>query len=405
MIYFKRFAILLLILTCTKIHAQNLVRNGDFEAYTNPPGGSGLLLEDWLPGWGSYFTTPDYFSTVLWTPEGVLDYCGTLPRSGGGMVGGYQLGYFTSMPGYNREYIQGELSEPLKANTLYYAEMYVKPMLNSPVINFGIKNLGIVITNKHYTHYDSTDAFLIDEIPVVEYNTGVITDMSEWTKVSGCFIAKGGETKIIIGNFKKDAETDTAQLPGAFGEEQFHEQMSYYLFDDILVKEMPLAYILPGDITICRDSSVTLKAFPENGLSYTWNNGASSQSIQVNEAGQYSVAITTAEGCKQEADVKVATKYCGPGCSDLYMPNAFSPNKDGDNDFFMPMNPEDISGMEMSIYNRFGERIFYTNKTDGMWDGYFKDRLCDMGNYFYYLKYRDCKEEIHVKKGDLVLLK
>jgi len=402
---FRRLTVLLLIFTCYRAHAQNLVRNGDFEAYINPPGGSGLLLEDWLPGWGSYFTTPDYFSSTLWTPQGVQDYCGTLPRSGGGMVGGYQLGYFGSMPAYNREYLQGELSEPLKANTLYYAEMYVKPMLKSPVINFGIRNLGIVLTNRLYTRYDSTNAFIIEETPVVEYSSGVISDMAEWTKVSGCFIAKGGETRIIIGNFKTDALTDMAQLPGAFGEDQFHEQMSYYLFDDVLVKEMPQAYILPGDITICRDSSVTLKAYPENGLGYVWNTGASSQSVSVDKGGQYSVEIITAEGCNQTASAKVSTKYCGPGCAMLYMPNAFSPNEDGDNDFFMPMNPEDISGMEMSIYNRFGERIFYTNKTDGKWDGYFKSERCDMGNYFYYLKYRDCKEEEHVKKGDLVLLR
>jgi hypothetical protein len=101
------------------MQAQNLVRNGDFEEYTNPPGGSGLLIEDWVPGWASYFTTPDYFSSVLWTVEGVQDYCGTLPRSGAGMIGGYQLGYFGNMPAYNREYIQGELTEPLKPNTLY----------------------------------------------------------------------------------------------------------------------------------------------------------------------------------------------------------------------------------------------------------------------------------------------
>jgi gliding motility-associated-like protein len=402
MFCFRCFAVLFLTFTCCKVHAQNLVRNGDFEQYTNS---GGLLLEEWVPGWYSYFTTPDYYNTFLWSVGGVHDYCGTLPRSGDGMIGGYQLGYWGAMPAYNREYIQGELTEPLKPNTLYYAEVYVKPMLKSPVINFGIKNIGIALTDKHYISYDSTDAYIINETPEVEYSSNVINEMTEWTKVSGCFIAKGGETKIIIGNFKTDDQTDTAQLPGAFGEEQFHSGMSYYLFDDVLVKEMPAAFILPKDAVICRDSTLTLTAYPDNALTYEWNTGVTTQSIEVNKASNYSVVIITAEGCKQEADGKVITKYCGPGCSELFMPNAFSPNDDGNNDYFMPMNPEDISGMELSIYNRLGERVFYTNKLDGKWDGHFRDRLCDIGNYFYYLKYRDCKEEAYVKKGDLVLLK
>lgn len=386
-------------------NAQNLVRNGGFESYIDPPTGSGLLLEDFVHDWASYYSTPDYFSTQFMGDAGMLDYCGTLPHGGKGIVGAYVLGYFPSMPAYNREYIQGELSEPLKANTMYYAEMYVKPMLMAPTTNFGIDKLGIAFTSKHYNIATASDLLLIEEVPEVENKSGVITDMNTWTKVSGCFIAEGGETKIIIGNFRIDKETDTTMLPGAFGEEQFHSGMSYFLFDDILVKEIPPAYILPGDTLICRDSIIKLSAYPDDAVAYTWSTGALTQSIQTSKAGTLTVAITTKEGCKQEAAVTINTKYCGPVCPQLFMPNAFSPNGDGNNDYFQPMNAIDMSSLEFSVYNRFGERLFYGKGLQARWDGQFKGKPCDAGTYFYYSRYSDCHDVELTKKGDIVLIR
>jgi gliding motility-associated-like protein len=385
--------------------AQNLVRNGGFEEYIYPPTGSGLLLEDFVHNWASYYNTPDYFSTQFMGDAGMLDYCGTLPHGGKGIVGAYVLGYFPSMPAYNREYIQGELSEPLKANAMYYAEMYVKPMLKAPIINFGIDRLDIAFTDKHYDIATASDLLLIEEIPEVENKSGVIMDRSTWTKVSGCFIAEGGETKIIIGNFRIDKETDTMQLPGAFGEELYHSGMSYFLFDDIQVKEIPQAYILPDDTLICRDSIINLSAYPNDAATYTWSTGAATQSIHTSKAGTLTVAITTKEGCKQEASVTINTKYCGPICPQLFMPNAFSPNKDGRNDYFQPMNSADMSSLEFSIYNRFGERVFYGKGLQARWDGRFKDKSCDAGTYFYYSRYNDCHGIELTKKGDVVLVR
>lgn len=397
--------VILFIMGADLCSAQNLVRNGAFESYIFPPTGSGLLLENFVPNWASYYSTPDYFSTEFMGEAGMLDYCGTLPHSGKGIVGGYVLGYFPSMPAYNREYIQGELSEPLKANTMYYAEMYVKPMLRSPVINFGIDKLGIVLTDRHYEHYTETNAFLISEIPEVENKAGVITDRNTWTKVSGCFMAKGGETKIIIGNFRTDEDTDTLQLPGAFGEEQVHARWSYFLFDDILVKEMLPAYILPGDTLICRDSIINLSAYPDDASSYAWSTGANTQSIQTSKEGTYTVILTTKEGCTQEAATVINTKYCGPTCPQLFMPNAFSPNGDGSNDYFQPMNAADMSSLEFSVYNRFGERVFYGKGLTTKWDGRFKNNSCDVGTYFYYSRYSDCHGVELIKKGDIVLIR
>jgi gliding motility-associated-like protein len=398
----SRYMVLLLVcMGCKPLLAQNLVRNNGFEEYTLNP--SAIYLEDVVHHWYAYFSTPDYFSLDIMDTQQLTAYCGTIPHGGRGMAGSYQLGYFPDMPGYNREYIQGELTEPLKPNTLYYAEMYVKPMMKSPAISWAIGNLGMAFTHKHYNRIDSTDTFLIKEIPEVEYTGTAITDRSSWTKVSGCFKAEGGETKIIIGNFRNDAATDTALLPGAVHHPGDYT-MSYYLFDDLLVKEMPAAYIYPAEALICKDSTIDLKAFPE-GVQYAWNTGATANPLTVSKAGTYQVNIITAEGCVLSATADVSVKHCGPVCPPLYMPNAFSPNGDGLNDYFLPMNTEDITYITLSIYNRWGERVFQSNALKGRWDGTFNALPCDAGTYQYDVRYRDCHGEAKAKKGDIALVR
>lgn len=382
------------------VRGQNLIVNPGFESYN--PSGSGPYLEDVVYHWYAYFTTPDYYSTELWDPLLLQDYCGTLPRSGHAMAGGYQLGYFPGMPAYNREYIQGNLTVPLKANTRYYAEMYVKPLRKTPFINWAVGNLGMAFTRDHYEGAGVTDTYMIPEIPEVAYAGPPICDLTEWTRISGCFTASGGETKIIIGNFNKDTATGTALLAGAGDDDAY--RMSYYLFDDLLLKEMPAAYIDPADTLSCRDSLVTLTAYPE-GRQYQWSTGATTRSIRVSKAGVYTAAVRTPEGCVLQAAANVAVKHCGPVCPPLYMPNAFSPNGDGHNDHYRPMNTTDITGLTLSIYNRWGQRIYYGGTLAAQWDGTFNTRPCDAGTYFYQLRYRDCQGVAQTGKGSLTLLR
>lgn len=399
------YSVLICSLALNTGNAQNLVLNSSFEDYTPNP--SMVYLEDVVHHWFAYFTTPDYYSTDFLGEDGVEDFCGTLPRTGQAMVGGYQLGNFNDPKLYHREYIQGKLSEPLKANTVYYAEMYVKPMLKSPVINWGISNLGMAFTDKHYTTPASTVQFIIDEIPEIIHSAAPIIDRSEWTKISGCFIAQGGENSIIIGNFNKDEDTERTLIPGATGEDEWGQGMSYFLFDDILVKEMPEqgAYILPADTLICRDSTIQLTAYPLDAEQYTWSTGKTGNPLVVSQAGTYKVYLLTKEGCELEATARISTKFCGPVCPDLHMPNAFSPNEDGLNDHFQPMNNADITGMEMSIYNRWGERVFYGGNISSKWDGRYKDQFCDQGIYYYYIRYKDCYGAEKERKGEINLIR
>ena len=74
----------------------------------------------------------------------------------------------------------------------------------------------------------------------------------------------------------------------------------------------------------------------------------------------------------------------------IFVPNAFTPNKDGKNEVFIPRailifnqtgNP--ILDYKFEIYNRWGEQIFESNDLNLGWDGNYKGELCQEGYYVY----------------------
>ncbi len=73
----------------------------------------------------------------------------------------------------------------------------------------------------------------------------------------------------------------------------------------------------------------------------------------------------------------------------LNIPNAFSPNDDGVNDYFEIQGTELFDMMDLEIYDRWGELIFQTNEMNDFWDGTFKGSKVDNGTYFYVLTLDD----------------
>lgn len=71
------------------------------------------------------------------------------------------------------------------------------------------------------------------------------------------------------------------------------------------------------------------------------------------------------------------------------VPNVFTPNADGTNDLFKPIvNFEnDVKSYSMSIYDRYGVKIFETIKLKQYWDGRTTSGMpCTEGTYFYVLQ-------------------
>jgi gliding motility-associated-like protein len=72
----------------------------------------------------------------------------------------------------------------------------------------------------------------------------------------------------------------------------------------------------------------------------------------------------------------------------VFVPNSFTPNGDGQNDFFMPVG-EGGNITSVEVFSRWGEVLFQSkNISNPMWDGISGKNACPEGTYYYVVKYR-----------------
>jgi gliding motility-associated-like protein len=60
--------------------------------------------------------------------------------------------------------------------------------------------------------------------------------------------------------------------------------------------------------------------------------------------------------------------------SELQVPKAWSPNRDGHNDKLYPLTINILELKYFRIYNRWGQLMFETNQLDHGWDGIYKGK-------------------------------
>jgi len=96
----------------------------------------------------------------------------------------------------------------------------------------------------------------------------------------------------------------------------------------------------------------------------------------------------------------------------VYIPNAFSPNFDGANDYFTPYGaiPNVQAVSRMQIFNRWGavvyeQQNFQANQTSGGWDGTFKGKAAEAGVYIYLVEILFLDGEVKSYSGDLTLVR
>ena len=118
---------------------------------------------------------------------------------------------------------------------------------------------------------------------------------------------------------------------------------------------------------------------------------------------EYLVAGTDASGCTGYDTVTV--KVDNVNKSGYLMPNAFTPNSDGLNDCYSIKYWGIINEFEFSVYNRWGERLFFTKDAGQCWDGTYKGQKQDGGVYVYMIKAKTTCEPEVFRKGTFVLVR
>lgn len=98
-------------------------------------------------------------------------------------------------------------------------------------------------------------------------------------------------------------------------------------------------------------------------------------------AGCYVVTATDSTGNESALTGEV----CVDNCPDYSLPNIFTPNGDGRNDYYTPFPYKHVQKINIKIYDRWGRLVFQTDKPDIFWDGRFRENseMCSSGTYFY----------------------
>lgn len=162
---------------------------------------------------------------------------------------------------------------------------------------------------------------------------------------------------------------------------------------------------LGDDTFICPGSEPIILGDRSNAnnpnATWKWNTGQTTRTIAVSTPGYY-FATVNINNCITSDTVWVK--------NDCYMniPNVFSPNGDGVNDYFFPrqMLTSGLVSFKMQIFNRWGQIIFESSSLDGSgWDGRFNGVDQPVGVYVYVIDgtFRDGQKEHH--QGNVTMLR
>ncbi|MCF8299404.1 MAG: gliding motility-associated C-terminal domain-containing protein, partial [Saprospiraceae bacterium] len=172
---------------------------------------------------------------------------------------------------------------------------------------------------------------------------------------------------------------------------------------EVVVNNLPSVVIFTDDDGICLGDNTMLNAHGAD--SYLWNTGETSASIIVEpiESTTFSVIGTSINGCIGHNDKFIRVE----DCSTFFVPNSFTPDNNGENDYFKPYGDFDgIKSFRMDIYNKWGEKI-YTSKDiygDG-WDGEYNNQKVPEGVYTYFMTFINAWDKEFSKTGTVTLIR
>jgi len=174
----------------------------------------------------------------------------------------------------------------------------------------------------------------------------------------------------------------------------------------------PLPVIDAGfDIKNCEGSTIELGGNPSgpSGAFYSWTpfEGLSDRNdpnprITSLENSVYTLEVIDFNGCRNTDNIAVA----GDCFTNIYVPNAFTPNGDGINDRF-EIKGYRINSFELFIYDRWGQLIFKSFELSNAWDGQYMDRskIAPPGTYTWLLRYVQADGRDNATKGTVTLVR
>ncbi|WP_171656797.1 T9SS type B sorting domain-containing protein, partial [Flagellimonas amphidinii] len=112
------------------------------------------------------------------------------------------------------------------------------------------------------------------------------------------------------------------------------------------------------------------------------NPASDTNTFSIDRNGTFVVRVVDANGC--EISERITLNF-----EDLSIPNFFTPNNDGQNDFWAPRNIELFPDIQTYIFDRYGRKIKIMGGSNRGWDGYYESKPLPSGDYWYIIKLND----------------
>jgi len=162
---------------------------------------------------------------------------------------------------------------------------------------------------------------------------------------------------------------------------------------------------------IFRGEQVQLNATQGQGYNYIWTpmNVVSGTTIYNPTSSPlqntvYTVVVTNANLCVNEDTVSVQVLDYECNNTQIFIPNAFTPNNDGINDDFK-VRSSILTNIHLEVYNRWGNKVFESNDINSGWNGVYKGQSASADVYGYYFTGECLQGEKITLKGNVTLLK
>lgn len=391
---------------------------------------SNKYLKDWYT---SEWTTPDYYNICANFDPGnpppghstVPLHCFgyQYPKTGNAFVG---IAIYDKMVTADTahmyvEYVSVKLKSPLKASTCYYGEYYVNLAEVSGLVS---NQIGMYLTQNTFT--TSIGSFTNTIQPQIQWDTTkYFTDTLNWVKISGYFMAQGGEEHLTIGNFKDGVNTKKTSSNSTFirpCSPSFTMNASYIHIDDVSLYELPSPQLQSNVITICPNAdTLVLGDTARIQTRYQWfANGTAIDTtsfikVKPNQTTTY-VLQTTQCSITTQSIVVTYSANCEPIIVvEPIIPNVFTPNNDSINDVWRINIGKGNTLTQLYIYNRWGNSIHSYSSNSSLsgrlggasfWDGRTTSgEETPSGVYFFVLQYTDGNGDEHKKNGYVTLIR
>ncbi|MEW2921041.1 T9SS type B sorting domain-containing protein [Muricauda sp. ANG21] len=122
--------------------------------------------------------------------------------------------------------------------------------------------------------------------------------------------------------------------------------------------------------------------FPPYTYYFEDDGGSSTNTYTITRSGTFEVTVIDGRGCEATSSITL-------NLVEITIPNFFTPNNDGQNDFWKPRNMELFPDIQTFIFDRYGRKLEIMGQLDNGWDGRYQSQAMPSGDYWYIVQLND----------------